>query len=156
MNIELNSFNQVSENGQVDLKLNHNLVPVQLKTDTSDLTKIQNVKNGDIVVLSSGGKLVPSVAPVEDTDTYSDAKTYGIVTLARKSNNYSNDDILTIALFTTTIYLTAGDALSCGDKVSFDLANKKLVAYSTSAGFIPLGVVLGDCVDGEKVRVMLQ
>ena len=48
---ELNSFNQLPVNGQTDAKLNLNILPVKLKCDTSDTTKKQEVKAGDIVVL---------------------------------------------------------------------------------------------------------
>lgn len=154
---ELNSFNQLPVNGQTDAKLNLNILPVKLKCNTSDTTKKQEVKAGDIVVLGDGGDaLYPTVLPLENTDTFSADKVYGVVVLARKKNKYVDGEILSIALFGSCVYLTAGDTLTCGQAVSFDLANENLVAKSTSAGFIPLGNILANAVDGQKVRVLLK
>lgn len=158
MDFQLNSFNQIAVKGQLDLKLNLNVIPCKLTTDISDNTKIQEIINGDCVVLASAGNSkLPVVSPVEATDTYSVNKTYGFVALGRKQNKYVNNEVLSIALFGSTMFFEAGATLYCGDLVAFDIATKKIVANTTGAGKIEkIGVILNDCVDGDIVRVLLK
>lgn len=152
IDFELNTFSQEPIVGQLDLKLNLNVIPCQFVKDTTT-----EVVNGDLVVMSAGGSKLPTVKPVEATDTFDADKVYGVVPFVRKKNIYTDKDMISVAFQGTVVYLKAGATLSCGDVVGYDVATKTIVAYdSTETTMVKLGNVLADCVENDIVRVLLK
>ena len=153
IDFELNTFSQEPVVGQLDFKLNLNVIPCQYLENTTTKQAIQ----GDLVVLSAGGSKLPTVKNVEATDTFDADKVYGIVPFVRKKNTYVDKDMISVAFQGTVVYLKAGATLSCGDVVGYDVATKTIVAYdSTETTMVKLGNVLADCVENDIVRVLLK
>lgn len=153
IDFELNTFSQEPVVGQLDLKLNLNVIPCQYLENTTTKQAVQ----GDIVYLCAGGVKLPTVKNVEATDTYDTTKTYGFVPYVRKVNVYEDKQPISIAFAGTVIYLKVGETLTCGAEVGFDTTNKVVKVYdSTDTSMIKIGVVLGDASENDIVRVLLK
>ena len=155
-----NTYKQTPIRGLEDEKVNFNKIVAKLNNTEDE----QITSAGDMVKLVAGANGVPTVAEVEATENYSATTKYGFIPLARKHNEYKNNDMLTVALSNSVMYMIAQEAIACGDYVAYDATTETPTNTGTiiknpseaTAGKIPCGFALDTATQaGDLVRVMI-
>ena len=114
--IILNSFQQQDARGREEGKICNNKFDC-IYIDVAG----EQICAGDMVkLIDTNNKIMPTVAKVKATETYSADVMYGFIPLTRKKNVYNNGDVLTVCFEGVHLRMIAERYIGCGEVVYYD------------------------------------
>lgn len=142
-----NQFSQTPEQGQLDLRMNNNVLGAQI--DAAEVALL--IPGQAVTLVDSAGGVPKVIAALTDADMI-----YGFIAYDIKDKDFAARDAVEIAgLHDNVMYMTSGAAIARGADVAVVIASKKVI--TAASGMRIVGKAYDKATGADQlIRVVIE